>query len=388
MTAPATTRPRLEVLSVSQVDAGALADFYRAVWNPEATAEWVLASREAARLGNEAAPGVVPPAFAAVQGDRVLGYVGSIPIRLSDGRQEWPGYWIKGLMVRPEVRNGPIGFLVLKEAVRHIPRSVVLTVAPASRRLFGALGYTDFGALPNWIRPLAGARIAVRADPSRLGLDGLPAWTGSVHRLAGRTGLLGLGGAVAGALLDGIAKASRLGGRYQTGRLDPELVAGHLDRLWPAIRSRLGSAVVRDARYLLKRYVEGRGHRYLWTGAWEGDTLAGVAIATRARDETDPRLQGLRVAALADLWFDPARPGLGRALLGGVEDAARRDGADAVLATTAAPAAVAALRWQGYLPLPGNVHFFLRDTAGGTGLAGGLDRWWLQRGDGESDAVF
>jgi len=52
-------------------------------------------------------------------------------------------------MVLPEYRNGPIGYRVLKELVGQLRRSVVLTVAPASVRLFEALGYANLGVVPN-----------------------------------------------------------------------------------------------------------------------------------------------------------------------------------------------------------------------------------------------
>jgi len=75
-------------------------------------------------------------------------------------------------------------------------------------------------------------------------------------------------------------------------------------------------------------------------------------------------------------------------LLSGAEDAARSVGGDALLSSGNAPALRELTRRRAYLPVPGNVHFFVKDGAGRCGLPRELDVWWLTRGDGESDGVF
>ena len=76
---------------------------------------------------------------------------------------------MKGFMVLPEHRNGPIGYLVLKEAVRRLGIAAVLTVADPSRRLFEAMGFRNLGMLSNQILPLRPARIAASIDAEALG---------------------------------------------------------------------------------------------------------------------------------------------------------------------------------------------------------------------------
>jgi hypothetical protein len=107
------------------------------------------------------------------------------------------------------------------------------------------------------------------------------------------------------------------------------------------------------------------------------------------RPDGDERLKGIRVATLADALYAPSRPDAGLALLGAIEQAARRIGADAVLATSSAPAFQQLLRRQWYLPLSGNVHFLFRDVAGEAPAFGhSLAEWWISRGDGQADDVF
>jgi hypothetical protein len=71
-----------------------------------------------------------------------------------------------------------------------------------------------------------------------------------------------------------------------------------------------------------------------------------------------------------------------------VEREARRLGADAVLASTGHPAVVTVLRRQAYARIGGNLHFFVRDTAGEAPWPLAMKSWWLSRGDGQSDETF
>ena len=78
---------------------------------------------------------------------------------------------------------------------------------------------------------------------------------------------------------------------------------------------------------------------------------------------------------------------MGLALLGGVERAAIAAASDAILCTTSNHALIRLLKRQAYIPLPGNLHFFLRDTTDAVRWSD-LPAWWLARGDGGADAVF
>ncbi len=387
---PAGTASRLEVVRVEEAHATALAEFIRLVWNPEATPESVLASRVTEARRNVAEPGVPPPTWIALQSGRVLGYVTTIPIRLWDGRLDWPAYWIKGLMVHPEFRNGPIGFLVLKAAVAELRRTGALAVAPPARRLFEALGYTDLGAASNWIRPLAGHRLLTRLDPAGLGLTTGPAWTLPALRVARATGLATLLGWAGGTTLRAVAAAFRFGAAGS--KPDPLTAApsaGEIDALWQAASAGFPSGVVRDSRYLLHRYPAGGESPYCWVGVRQRGVLAGLAILRRPRPDGDARLKGILVATVADLLYAPGAPAIGLALLGALEALARGLNADALLATCPTPALQRLLKQQCYLPVAGNVHLLLRDvTAEKPRFGSALADWWLTRGDGSADEVF
>jgi hypothetical protein len=383
---------RIQALLATDEHADAIAAFYRETWRDDVTTESVLAGRRRAAEENVAAPGEAPPVAIVLDGSRVIGYCGSIPQRLWDGRAEYPAYWIKGLMVVPEYRHGPIGFLVCKELAGHLPRATALAVAPAARRLFGALGYADLGAVGNFVRALRPAALARQLDLADVGA-GLPRWVRAAVRVAQRTGVAGALAGGAGRVFDLLAAATRrVAGRFATACAAEAPTREELDDVWHHARGALAASPVRDGLYLRSRFGAtapgDAGTRYEFVTARDRGRLVGLAVLREPRAIGDPRLRGVRVATLSDIVFPPQRPDIGLALLGGVEREARAARSDAILCTTGHRALASLLRRQAYLPLPGNVHFFLRDGTGVTPWPRDLASWWLARGDGESDEVF
>ena len=378
---------KLEIVRAQDQHAEALAAFIRAVWNPAATATSVLAARAAGAQHNVAEPGVAPPTWIALRGGQVLGYVTTLSARFSNGTREWPGYWIKGLMVLPEFQSGPIGYHVLKAAAQALPLSGGLAVAPAARRLFTALGYRDCGAIDNWLRPLRPARIVQRLDMTQLGLYRMPSWMPTLMKVARATGLGAAAGLSAGWALRLTAAMRRpKTGAFLSEILDPPQHAPDISALWRRCSAALRSAVVRNPDYLVPRYPIEPDGRYAWVGVRRGESLAGLAIVRRPRDASDERLRGIRVATLSDLLFDPADVMSGLALLGAVERTARTFDADALLASSSSPSVARLFRRQWYFPLGGTIHLLFRASGeSGADLGQTVGDWWLQRGDGGSD---
>lgn len=378
---------RLEIVRAEDTHAEALAAFIRVVWDPAATATSVLEARAVGARHNVAEPGVTPPTWIALRHGQVLGYVTTLSARFWDGTRDWPGYWLKGLMVLPEFQSGPIGYHVLKAAAGALPLSGGLAVAPAARRLFTALGYKDCGAIDNWLRPLRPARIVQRVDMTQLGLSRLPPWMPSLVKVARATGLGATAGLSAGWALRLTAAVRRAGtGPFSSEILDPAQQAHDVAALWRRCSSALRSAVVRNPDYLVPRYPTEPEGPYHWVGVRRGESLAGLAIVRTPSDASDTRLRGIRVATLSDLLLDPADVKSGLALLGAVERTARKLDADALLASSSANLAVRLLRQQWYLPLGGTIHLLFRASgASGTAFGETVGDWWLQRGDGGSD---
>lgn len=384
--APAGNAPRrIAIARVTDDHAEALAEFFRMVWTPDATAASVRAARARAAERNPVDPGAAPPTWIALREDRPIGYVTTIPIQLWDGLERRPAHWLKGLMVAPEYRNGPIGHALLKAAAAALPRSGGLAVAAPARRLFQALGYDDLGPIPNLVRPLEVGRILPGlAAGDTAGTDR------SVRQIARRIahlpGLAMLLGWPASRLLDLVAASARITTSGEALSVeDPTLFAEEIDHLWSAAAPGMSTCTVRDAAYLLDRYPAGGGSAYRWIFLRTSDRLAGLAILRRPGEPGHPRLPTVRLATLVDVLLDASHPWDGGALLGGVEAEARRLRADAILASASAPVLSRLLRRQCYFPIGGNVHLLFRDTTGEGQFGRTVTEWWLTRGDGNAD---
>lgn len=388
---PAAGKPRLEIVRATDEHATPIAAFIREVWDPAATPESVIAARHRLAGENVAEPGVIPPTYIAIQGGKVLGYVTTLAVRLWDGRAtEYPAYLIKGLMVLPEFRGGPIGYHVLKAAAAELPRSAGLAVAAPALRLFTNLGYRDFGAIRNLLRPLAAGRIAQRLDVTALGLASAESTKGRLVRLAQRTGVAGLLGGIGGLGASMAAAGMRLPALgVRSAPFDPAGSAPAVDALWHSVRAGLPSAVVRDSGYLLPRYPAAPGDPYRWVAAYVEGTLRGIAMVRQPRADGDPRLAGIRIATVADMVVSPGDRKVVLALLGEAERSARSTGADALLMSASSPLLQRILLRQLYVPFGGNVHLLFRDAGADPSPFGtGVSQWYLTRGDGLADETF
>ena len=384
--------PRIVTTLATEDHAPAIAGFYREVWDPAATAESVLDATRREAAQNVAEPGKAPPTALVLAGERVVGYCGSIPQRLWDGSVERPAYWVKGLMVLPEYRNGPIGYLAAKELSRHLDCSTILAAAPPALRLFSALGYTDLGAVPNWTRPIRPAAIAARLDLAAVGAK-LPSVLMSSMRIARDLGIVGVAANAAGLAIDSVARLTRPAGKKLVVMEKQQPSDDELNDLWLNARSGLSATPVRDSVYLRKRFFapqrdHGSDAPYTSLTVREREQLVGFAAVRRPSSVTDARLSGIRMATASEINFHPARADVGLSLIGGIERLTRDAGADAVTCMTAHAALSRLLPRQGYFRLAGNVHFLLRDVTGSGHWPTDLGRWWLARGDGESDSSF
>ncbi|HYR07338.1 MAG TPA: hypothetical protein VEQ60_06205, partial [Longimicrobium sp.] len=157
------------VIRVGAEHAEPLAAFYRETWDAGATGGSVHAARRAAAARNPVDPGTPPPTWLFLANGRPVGHLTTIPIRLWTSAGERPAHWLKGLMVLPSHRNGPVGFFLLREALAQVELALSAAVAPDARALLQAAGLTDLGALPNAVRVLNPARVMRSVDPGALG---------------------------------------------------------------------------------------------------------------------------------------------------------------------------------------------------------------------------
>jgi hypothetical protein len=385
-----TERQTIEVVAVTPAIAEPLSVFLRTAWGDTRSPEEVRLGLARTAAENPSVPGVEPPATAYLLDGNVIGYIGTIPVDFWNGKAEIQGHWLKGFMVLEAYRSGPVGFGVLKELLKHVGVSGIITVAPPARRLFTAVGYKDCGVLPNHISPLRAGRIARSLDIAGLGL-GLPVWLDRTARLAQRAGLATLGGGALGLVFSTVrlVRGRSTGMRVEASGALPS--KAELDALWAEARTTFAAGAVRDGRFLSWRYAPAPGGTYeaaVVRDRGNVSRVAAVSVVRRPNESSDPRLRGIKVASLSDILFRADEPAAGLAAIAGAERIARRMGADALLCTASHPAIERVLKRRAYLRLPGNVHLMIRDPKGAAELPMDATSWGATRGDASSDEVF
>jgi hypothetical protein len=176
--------------------------------------------------------------------------------------------------------------------------------------------------------------------------------------------------------------------RATVGEVPPS--TAEIDALWAATRSGFTAAQTRDGAYIHWRYARDQREHYRFVSVRDAkaSTLLALVVLRLPSEAGDPRLRGVKVATIADLLYDSTRPELGFAALAAAERSARKHDADALLSSTPSDAFQPLLARRAYVRLPGNVHFFTKDTGATCAFPKELDAWWLTRGDGESDGAF
>lgn len=375
--------PEVTVVRGDEVDPESMAEFFRHSWDETATAEKVRASRARAARTNPVEPGVTPHDVAYLVDGRVVGYLGTLPVRFWDGSAEHGGSWLKGFMVLPEYRNGPVGFSLLRKINREVGLAGSILVAEPARKLLAALGYEAVGTLSDRILILRGGRFLSRLAPE--GIPGVPARLRGLVSLVQRVGIARwVGGVGSAALLLQRGVVARLGtGGLTFARERPG--EEELDALWRRVRAGLEAAPVRDSSYLFWRYGTGREGPYTFLTARRAGGLEGVAVLKVPTASEDPRLEGIQVGTLSDMVFPPGRPEVGRGLACFAASVAHGAGGDALVAGASHPVLNRVLGRAGFLRVARSLHFYLRGGPGGPELPPDVEAWWLTRGDGGAD---
>ena len=369
------------VVRVDESHASALAAFYREVWDANATIDNVLAARRESARQNLHGAGVDLPTFVFFDKDRIVGHITTIPVHVWSQQRTTAAHWLKGLMVLPEYRNGPVGYMVVRQAIQELGCALAAAVAPEARRLFEAVGFKDVGVIANRIKIIEYGNVLrglANADAS----DALPNRVRSTLKRAAAPRVNAL---MASAAAVTLGTGTRAFGYSPTpGWVLTELDPGQLEQLWDNARAGMTSAVARTPAYLSTRY--GRHTPYRWIGVIRNGRLAGFGAIKPPSTNGDPRLNGVRVATLAELVFNPRDTQCGLALLQTAEQVAAGLGADALLCSASHKALLSLLNRRAYLPYPGNIHLLAREGANVT--FGSIEQWWLTRGDSAADEVL
>jgi hypothetical protein len=377
----------LKVRRLGEEDADAIAEFLRAAgWSPDATPDGARKLLRTAAAENPFEPGKGPPTVGVFVGARLVAYLGSIPTRFWNGREFAAAHWLKGFWVLEEYRNGPIGYLLLKEMLKHVGLAASMPAALVPRQLSAALGMRDLGAVRNYIEPLRPARILRKIDFERLDLEGLPAAVSIAVKLAKIPLLAYAAGALITLGLTALRLASAVAGRGLTTQLGERLPGETtLDSLWARAQRIPGCSATRSGAYLRWRYERGASGQYSFASVWRGDELVGLAVLGHPLRRDDSRIGGVGIGSVVDLVLDPDCPGALQRVLRVARSWARSADYDALLLTASHRALFGPLLRAGYVPTPGNIHVLLRDPGARYGLSTDLGAWMVTRGDAWSD---
>ena len=378
----------LRVRRLGEEDARSIAEFFRAAeWDPNATPESTRDLLRSLAAHNPFDPGQGPPTVGVFVGNRLAGFVTSIPTRFWNGRDYAAAHWLKGYWVLEEYRNGPIAFLLLKEMLKHVGIAASMPAALGARRLSTALGMRDLGAVRDYIAPLRPARILRKLDTERFAhLNRLPRAVSFAVKIAKSPPVAYLAGALVALGLAALRLPSQLAARRLTPQLAERLPAPEaLDSLWSRAERSLSSSATRSGAYLRWRYERGGSSQYRFASIWRGDDIVGLAVLAHPLRPGDSRIAGLRIGSVVDLVLDPDCAGALAGVLAIARRWARSANYDALLFTASRRALRGPLFRAGYLAIPGNIHLLLRDPGGQHGLSTNLDAWMVTRGDAWGD---
>lgn len=369
-------------------DAGSIAEFFRtSAWDDNATPEGVREMFRSAAAENPFEPGTGPPIVGVFIGARLVGFVSAIPTRFWNGKEHVAAHWLKGFEVLAEHRNSPIGFLLLKEMLKHVDLVASMPASLTARQLSAALGMRDLGAVRDYIEPLRPARILSKLDIQRLDhLNVLPRTVSLAAKVAKIPPFTYAIGALISLGLTMVRLPNALAGRRLTTQLGEKLPReAALDSLWVRAQPALGASAARSGAYLRWRYERGGHGRYWFASVWHGDDLVGLAVLAHPQRPDDSRIAGLGIGSVVDLVLDPACPHALTSLLRIARRWARSANYDALLLSASHRALSRPLLRAGYIQMPGNIHLMLRDPGGKYGLSTDMDAWMATRGDAWGD---
>ena len=377
---------RVSVLSAS--DGPALSAFYRAVWSSSSAPEEPASDATDSRIPCPftADP---PPVVGVYAGADLIGHLGSIPTQFWDGQRGTGAHWLKGLMVLEQYRNGPIGYQLVKEMMKQVAVTAVMTVAPAARRLFQAVGFKDLGSVPNYVSVIRPTRVLRAIDVERLGLTSLPRALRTMLGLSRLPPVAWVGGGLAAlglGLVDGANHLTCLGLRARIVATPPGVA--ETDAVWERLRTQLDLAPSRCGAYLEWRYAGQRPGRYEFIEVRRGSQLVALVVVRRPERVDDPRLAGLRVGLVVDLVVDPTDTAAVTAAFLAARKWGKKTSCDAVLLTLSHLGVGRLVKRLGFIRIPGNVHFMLRAPVGAPITAPkDTGRSWLTRGDAWGDDI-
>lgn len=235
----------------------------------------------------------------AVDGERILGFLGAIPgVYRLDG-QDTAGVALALWVVVEELRNSGLGMLLMREVEKQAPVAICLGVNPKVTRYYTATGYKHLPALHRYVCPLNAegySHLLGETQPSAQ----IEAW------------------------MEGLVR------RFVEPATPRAIHAQELAGLWPRTQDRWRLALARTQEFWTWRYRDAVGFTYQQFGNAEQGAVVARLDRISSTDETD--LAGKKVLRIIEILpaaneTDVAGADATSRLLAGVLHWAREQGA-------------------------------------------------------------
>lgn len=368
--------------------ASALDEFCQIAW-PQARPSASVSALSNAEVSRERV--ARPPMFLFLKGEKVVGHVSTIPVRLWMGYDIRSAHWLVGFMVLPDFRNGLVGPLLIKETNRRLDVALSLHVESTVRRIMTGLKWVHKGVIPQYLKVLNAAAVTRNIQIS--GVDALGAREGGVKGLirfglqsSVIRGVTGWGLAlVQGAWTAAMALRRPTPVPHQV--VEEAGFDESYTELWQRVSPHIMAAIVRDQAYLKARYGP-KMKRYRLLACRNGQQLLGYCIIKTKAFADDARMGNLKVGTIVDGLYDPTIPSTWQALLDAALLQLRQEGSDVVLCTTSLMSLRNVLIANGFARIPGNLNFTYHSRAEASIANVSFDSWHLMRGDSDADQSF
>jgi hypothetical protein len=294
--------------------------------------------------------------WVAREGPTVVGYLPTLPVRLSVKGLEVDASWASEPRVAPEREQQGNGEALMRAWDRSTGASLALAPSEATRTLLDRLRFPDSRVLPYLVKPLT--RRAVR----------LPHWPRPLNQIIS---------ALSYPFVQVLSRSRPLRAECEpVRRFDSSFTT-----LWEKLADRFDLAVRRDAAYLNWRYIEPPHVRYFAVALKRQGEVHGYAVYRHKHEPLG------RVTMLVDLLTHPEDVSGVKTLLRWVDRAARAEDSDKVRCYALHGSFRRVLRRNGYFGVKSNVEVAVKLNAVQVprGFYDQTENWHITFGDSDQD---
>ena len=239
---------------------------------------------------------IIVPVWIALDGDDIVGQIAVQAAEVRVAEQSHAAGWIVDVMILPAYRGRRLGHLLYAAVAEEVSILLMLTMAPATRRMAERGGAITLGAtkqFSRWVRPNADdvRRYLVQRTQHRRRLGKAARWACSGLGLHKMLALL-VGGLVQ------LHDWRRVHDKQELNIREVECFGPELDDLWNRVQGGYPAICPRNRRFLAWRFTECPALRYRIFLAYRDGDLVGYSVLRRTLAEE--LRQGIIVDLLAD----------------------------------------------------------------------------------------